>query len=478
LNGVVQELGMSRANLTWIICVPMVLLTGLALSHAARPKDRDYPVIDVFVDVLSQIDKYYVRELDEKAKVKLVEDMINGGLEKLDPYSSYFNSDEYRAFESQTEGNFGGVGIQLGVDPKSGILMVISPMVGTPAYEAGILAGDLIVKIDGKSTESLRINDAVKIIQGEPGTPVTLTVLHEGTKETKEYSVKRARIEIQTVMGYRRSAENAKEWDWFYDKANGVGYIRLTQFNEKSTADLTKAVLKLQADGARGLILDLRDNPGGLLTAAVEISDMFMTHGKIVSTRDRAQRERSFEATVQGTLMEPANAFPMAVLVNKNSASASEIVSAALQDHHRAVVIGERSFGKGSVQKIIRMPNVYPPTALKLTTDTYWRPSGQNIHRYPDSKETDEWGVKPNPGYEIEMKDEERLKYLLDRRDRDVIRNGTKKEEPAVKEKDKDGKEKEPFTDRALQKAVDYIKTKAAGTSQVKPLDLQLGVAS
>jgi len=193
------------------------------------------------------------------------------------------------------------------------------------------------------------------------------------------------------------------------------------------------------------MILDLRDNPGGLLKSATDVSDMFLTSGKIVSTRDRNGSGKTWEAKADGTLFEPAADKPMVVLLNRYSASASEIVAAALQDNHRAVIVGERSYGKGSVQKIIKL-GADPPTALKLTTDTYWRPSGANMHRYPDSKDTDDWGVKPNPGFEIAMKDDERLDYLRYRRNRDIVR----KDKP--KEPDK------PFTDRALDKAVEHLK--------------------
>jgi carboxyl-terminal processing protease len=247
---------------------------------------------------------------------------------------------------------------------------------------------------------------------------------------------------------------------------------------------MRKAVEAVEQAGAKALILDLRDNPGGLLTSAIEISDLFLTEGVIVSTKDRNGRGRTYEAKAEGTMMLGK---PMAVLINKNSASASEIVSAALQDNKRAVVVGERSFGKGSVQKIIDM-KTNPPTALKLTTDTYWRPSGVNIHRYEDAKDTDDWGVRPDKAFEVVLKDEERLEYLKFRRARDVIRgkNAPREDKKENKEKqqsdadvrrergdpltpenlpkeeikdDKVKKENKPFQDRALDKAIEYLKT-------------------
>jgi carboxyl-terminal processing protease len=209
----------------------------------------------------------------------------------------------------------------------------------------------------------------------------------------------------------------------------------------------------LQRDGCRGLILDLRNNPGGLLRAAVEISNLFLTDGRIVSTKGRNHKEEVFDAKPEGSLMVPAARYPLAVLVNRYSASASEIVSAALQDNGRAVIVGERSYGKGSVQNII--PLEKDTSALKLTTASYWRPSGKNIHRFPDSKEEDEWGVRPSEGFEVAMKDEERLEYLLWRSDRDIVRTKPKPQET-------DKPEKKPFHDRVLEKAAEHIKGEIA----------------
>src|SRR5262245_14649927 len=437
---------MSRFNLAWLIAVPMALLAGVSLSFTApsRERDKEYKLVRTVVDVLAEVDRHYVRPLDDKAREKLVEDMINGGLDRLDPYSQYLNADDLRQFEAQTEGNFGGVGIQLGIDPKTLLPMVISPMVGTPAHEAGILAGDIIVKIDDKPTEGMRHSEMIRSIQGEPGTQVTLTVVHEGARQPEAITITRAKIEVKTVLGFHRREDDPKEFDWFADRSTGIGYIRLVQFSEHTAEDLKRVVERLEGEGMRALVLDLRDNPGGLLKSAVAVSDQFLTEGKIVSIKDRNGNGETKTATSRGTLFEPAAEKPMAILINKNSASASEIVAAALQDHKRAVVVGERSYGKGSVQKIIQLGSD-PPTALKLTTDTDWRPSGANIHRHPDSKDTDEWGVKPNSGFEIPMTDIERLEYLKYKRSKDIIRK-VQKDPPG------------PYTDKALDKAVEYLK--------------------
>ena len=447
---------MSRRNLAWLLGVPAIIVVGLTLVFAAprpqRVKDQDYENVQLLVDILSEVDQKYVRDLTPEQRKKLVEDMINGGLERLDPYSNYFNADEYRRFTRETEGAFGGVGIQLDPDHSSGFLKVSSPMVGTPAYEAGVLAGDLILKVDGKAIDNLHNYEVVKLIQGEPGTDVTLTVLHEGAREPVDLSMKRAKIETPSVMGDLRKADDPAEWDYFVDKANLIAYIRLIAFNDHSAGDLTKVLTKLESEGVRGLVIDLRDNPGGLLTSAVEISNLFIKDGAIVSVRDRRGKGRSYEAKQDKVHLEPAASHPIAVLINKESASASEIVAAALQDHHRAVIIGERSFGKGSVQNIIELPDHEPKVALKLTTASYWRPSGANIHRGADAKENDEWGVKPDPGYEVKLKLEERAKYRIERRKRDVVlgKPGSTPTRAAIEQK--------PLDDKVLDKALEYIR--------------------
>ncbi len=458
---------MSRRNLAWLIGIAAVSLFGFAVSYSAptHERDRDYELVHLLVDVLQEVRNKYVVEVDPARERKLVEDMISGGLERLDPHSSYINQREYKQFNKTSKGKFGGIGIQVGYDRQShGQLTVFSPMVGTPAYEAGILAGDLILKIDGKSTENLRINEAVDLIQGEKGEKITLTVLHEGAREPVDISLVRDEIQVQSVLGDRRRADDPKQWDFMLDKADKIGYVRLTAFTETAAGELRSAVEGLQRDGARGLIVDLRNNPGGLLRAAVEVADLFLTEGRIVSTKGRNQREEVYDAKADGTLMEPAERFPIVVLVNKYSASASEIVAAALQDHGRAVVVGERTYGKGSVQNIILME--HDTSALKLTTASYWRPSGKNIHRFPDAKETEEWGVKPTPGFEVPMKDAERIKYMEWRSERDVVRGKapppspkaeTKPPEPGEKKGDKE-KDEKPFTDRVLERAVEHLK--------------------
>lgn len=454
---------MSRWNLAWLLTLPSVVIVGLTIAFCAprgsKNRDQDYENVQLMVEVLAEVDQSYVRELTAEQKKKFVEDMINGGLERLDPYSGYYNANDLRELEKTTDGKFGGIGIQVNIDRATGYLQVTSPMVGTPAYDAGILAGDLILKVDGKATDALRYDDLIRTIQGEPGTQVTLSVVHEGSKEPVDIAVTRAIIEIQSVLGDRRAADNPAEWEWMIDKANRIGFIRVNTFSDHTAADLRKAIQRLEGDGVRGLIVDLRDNPGGLLSSAVDVSDLFLDKGKIVSIRNRNGREKTYDAKSAGTVLLPASARPMAVLINKNSASASEIVAAALQDSGRAVIVGERSFGKGSVQNIIKLPERNPPVALKLTTASYWRPSGSNIHRHADAKDTDEWGVKPTAGFEVKLTDAERLQYLRSRRARDIVQG-----KPGVAVPKKLEKDDTPFADKVLEKAIEHMRAELRKT--------------
>jgi carboxyl-terminal processing protease len=342
-------------------------------------------------------------------------------------------------------------------------------MPGTPAYNAGIVANDLIVKVEGTSTEGMSIEEAQRRITGEIGTPVTLTMRRVGRNPPEfPVSIERARIEMHPISGVARRKTDPLHWEWFVDPAHKIALVRIITFSELTAKELQAALTEIEAAGGRGLILDLRENPGGLLNQAIEVADLFLTEGKIVSTRDRRNSERSFSAKAEGTMFLPTadNPRPMAVLVNRNSASASEIVSAALQDHRRAVVVGERTFGKGSVQKLLEIPNTEPPAAIKLTTETYWRPSGKNIHRYPNSKETDDWGVRPDPGMEVPTTEEERLRYVVEMRKIDYVAGlpgavGPNPPPPPVL-KGNDGKplvdESKPYVDRVLNKAIEAIR--------------------
>jgi carboxyl-terminal processing protease len=346
-------------------------------------------------------------------------------------------------FKTNVESQFGGIGIQVTVE--DGALRVLSPLVGSPAYRAGIQAGDRITHIEGTATKGITIDEAIKRLKGEAGTGVTITVQHVGKGEPEQVTLKREIIHVATVLGNTHKPND--EWEFMLDADKKIGYIRISAFSRDTTAELTKALTELKEKQFRGLIIDLRNDPGGLLTAAIDISDLFVADGRIVSTQGRNSPERVWDAKKEGTF----EGFPIAILVNRYSASASEIFAACLQDHKLAVIIGERTWGKGSVQNVIELED--GKSALKLTTAGYLRPSGHNIHRFPDAKETDEWGVKPNDGYEVKMTDQEFTDFMNDRRKRDyLVSKAAPVEDPnAISEKPK------PYLDRQLQKAIDYL---------------------
>ena len=394
-------------------------------------EEEYYELLRLLADTLDQVERNYVKEVTRR---ELVEAAIEGVISKLDQYSNYIPPEDLDRFRSGVENEFGGIGIQVAI--QNGWLTITSPIVGTPAYRAGLKAGDVIIKIEGVSTKGITLDEAVRRLKGKVNTKVTFTVRHAHNNNEETVHVKREIVRVDSVLGDRRLEDDS--WDWYLDEEKKIGYIRLTSFSRRTSEDLRAALRKLETSGMRGLILDLRFNPGGLLSSAVEVSDMFVREGVIVSTKGRNTAERPRKASKTGTY----EGFPMAVLVNRYSASASEIVSACLQDHKRAVVIGERTWGKGSVQNIINLEE--GRSALKLTTASYHRPSGANIHRFDGATESDVWGVQPNDGFRVRLSDDE-ISALIDyRRQRDIVRP-----REDVPETD--------FVDKQLKKAVDYL---------------------
>ena len=410
-------------------------------------EESDYELYRLLVDSIDQVQENYVQQIDRR---ELIEAAIHGVMEKLDPYSSYVGPHDIDQLRTAVESEFGGIGIQVTLD--EGELTILSPIYGTPAYKAGLLAGDKIVEINGKSTDNLTLDEATRRLKGKEGTLLALTVIHAGG-EKEQISVTRKLIHVETVLGERRKPDG--KWDFLFDPNLRVGYVRLTAFSRDTSGELQRALEQLQAAGMRGLILDLRFNPGGLLSAAIEVSDLFVSEGRIVSTKGRNSPERSWDAHKEGTF----EGFPVVVLVNRFSASASEIVSACLQDHHRAVIMGERTWGKGSVQSVIELED--GKSALKLTTAEYLRPSGKNIHRLPDAKEQDQWGVMPDKGYELKLGERELVELIKDRRQRDILRNGSA-EKPVQEKNPATPNNGKPFVDRQLQMAVNYLSAELA----------------
>ncbi len=380
-------------------------------SKSEKPpqaKDDYYELYKLLADTVDQVDRNYVKEVDRR---ELIEAAIRGVMAKLDPYSAYIGPEELAQFRSSVDNEFGGIGLHVTTD--DGDLKVLSPIYGTPAYRAGIQAGDRIVEIEGKSTEGIQPDDAIRWMKGAEGTKVSIIVVHAGQTRREKFTLVRERVHVETVLGDRRKADD--HWEYMYDEKSQIGYIRITAFSLETAKELRAALDGLKQRHVRGLVLDLRFNPGGLLRSAIEVSELFISSGRIVSTKGRNTPERVWDAKGNAIF----GGIPIVVLVNHYSASASEIVSACLQDHKRAVVMGERTWGKGSVQNIIELEN--GRSALKLTTAAYKRPSGKNIHRFPDSKDKDEWGVMPDLGYELGLNDRETRELLVDRRNRDII---------------------------------------------------------
>ena len=400
-----------RRKLSVSLFVLLVIAAGSSRARADEPKkpaEDDYELYQVFADTLDQVQRNYVKDVSRR---ELMEAAIHGILGKLDPYSNYISPEEISRFKTSVESQFGGIGIQIGME--GGQLKIISPLIGTPAYRAGLEAGDAILEIEGKTTDGIRIDEAVKQLKGEAGTKVTMTVMHAATREKETLTITREWVHVETVMGDVRKADDS--WDFMLDHFKHIGYIRISAFSRDTAQDVKKALIEMQQQGIKGLILDLRFNPGGLLTSAIEVSDLFVGAGRIVSTKGRNTPERVWDAQKDGSF----EGFPMAVLVNHYSASASEIVSACLQDNHRAVVIGERTWGKGSVQNVIELEG--GKSALKLTTASYHRPNGKNIHKFPDAKDSDEWGVMPDAGFELKLNPQQTGRLIEYRHDRDIL---------------------------------------------------------
>ena len=339
----------------------VLLLLTLSLGGGVASKSNEsaatYENLKLFTEVLSIIQSQYVDEVPPK---DVIYGAIKGTLRGLDPHSSFLDPEMYREMQVETSGSFGGLGIEITL--KDDVLTVVAPIEGTPAYRAGILSGDRIVKIEGLSTKDMQLTDAVKRMRGKPGSKVTISIAREGWAEPKDFPIVREQIRVQSVKSQQLEP--------------GIEYIRLRQFQEQTSGDLEASLEKYSKEGKiQGLILDLRNNPGGLLTASVEVTEKFIDSGRlVVYTEGRVRNQNMrFQANSKRVFSD----FPMVILVNQGSASASEIVAGALQDWGRAVVIGTQTFGKGSVQTIIPLSD---GSGLRLTTAKYYTPKGRSIH--------------------------------------------------------------------------------------------------
>ncbi len=397
----------------WSIPLLCVLLTvQIAVSFGAARRD-DLSWFDPIVDVRAMVLDDYVGEADPE---RMQEAAISAMLETLDdPYTVWIPHRMENDFDKQMRGSYVGIGAE--IDLEADRLRIVSPLEDSPALTAGVRAGDVVLSIDGTDTLGLGTDRCIELLMGEDGTPVTVVVRHrDGSEETIE--IIRRRIETRSVKGVRRDGTG---WDFMLDADEGIGYIRLTQFTERSIEEMRQALDALDAAGARGIVLDLRFNGGGTLDGAIDIADLFLDRGVIVSVRDREGRGRSWTADDDADDRDQ----PMVVLVNDGSASASEIVTGALQSHGRAKVLGERTFGKGSVQEVRVLPD--QRGTLKMTTARYYLPDGRNLDRHGDAET---WGVDPDPGCVIDL-DPEAYSTLVERRRRFEPIDESAESEPA-----------------------------------------------
>jgi carboxyl-terminal processing protease len=375
-----------------------ILILGTLFSLACYQQASRYRWSGEIGLAMQLIGSLYYQERDPAA---LYQAAMDGMVASLDAHSQFIPAEQYQTFRDFLQQQFGGVGIMIDGPPAIPELTVISPLLDSPAYQAGLEPGDVIVAIDDVLTADLTLEEAIDKIKGPQGSLVRLRIrtLTDGHIRTVE--LKRSLVQVESVVGERRRADSS--WQYFLDDTPSIAYLRLITFGDRTTNEFRSA-LQAVLPKAHGLILDLREDGGGLMNAAIEICDMFLDGDVIVSTRGRAASLYAEYRARPGQLVPPE--LPVVVLVNGQSASASEIVAACLQDHQRAVIVGQRTFGKGTVQNVIDLDG--GRSALKLTTATYFRPSGRNIHRSPQDDLSQEWGVQPDPGLEVEIDQEQR----------------------------------------------------------------------
>jgi len=345
-----------RKNFNMKKLIFIIFICFSFVNKSLGANESIYDKIDLFGEVLDKINKEYVDEVNQN---KIMDAAINGVLQSLDPYSAYMSPEMFSSMQTETRGKFGGLGIEVGME--SGVVKIISPIDDTPAAKAGLKAGDYIVKINGIQVQGKSLIEAVELMRGPVGSGIEITIRRRGTKKALTFNIIREVIEVKSVKSE------------ILDK--NIGYIKLTSFNENSSSQIKKSLNKFKKKNLKGYILDLRNNPGGLLSQAIKITDFFLNDGVIVSTKSRKSSENRKWFAKKGDLV---NGKTLIVLINYGSASASEIVAGALKDHKRAIIVGENSYGKGSVQSVIPLKN---KGAIRLTISKYYLPSGQSISK-------------------------------------------------------------------------------------------------
>lgn len=384
---------MNREKITWMASGAILAALALNVPGSLAQRDSDFKFVRTLVDIYRQVGTNYVENVDES---KLQTSAINGMLATLDPYTMFVPEEQKEAFNDALDGSFKGVGIQLNQNPDTMQIEVVTPIDDSPAWKAGVLPGDVLVKIDGQSIVGQRLEGIINKIKGPNGSKVTLGLLRDG--KPLELSMPRAEFNVPQIKGFERNADNS--WNYFADTDKKIGYVRLKQFTPdigKQVSDICQNLLK---QGMKGLVFDLRFNPGGRLDEAEELIDLFVKEGTIVSVKGRNRPEQKVLAKAEGTLPD----FPMVVLVNEHSASASEVMAGALKDNKRATVVGARTYGKGSVQEV--MPLDAHSGELKITVAYWYLPSGKRVQRLKDAKE---WGVEPDVVVPMDEDAQERL---------------------------------------------------------------------
>ncbi len=408
--------------LVFAVAMSGVFVGRLSVTNVSAEGDG-YEELKTFTEVLSMVKKHYVEEVKPK---DLIYGAIRGMLNSLDPHSSFMTAEGYKEMQVETKGEFGGIGIQIGM--KDNILTVIAPIDDTPAARAGVKAGDKILKIEGTTTRDMSLQDAVTKLRGTPKTTVTISILREGWKDTRDFTLTREVIKIKSVKS--RLLEE------------GIGYVKVSQFQEQTAADLSAALAKLKEQKITSLVLDLRNDPGGLLNSAIDVASQFLPKGKLVVYTKTRSGEKSEFYTDNGTPFT----LPMIVLVNQGSASASEIVAGALKDWNRAVILGTVTFGKGSVQTVIPLTD---GSGLRLTTAKYYTPKGGSIQST---------GITPDIVVKLEAKNGEKEHPVV--REKDLERHlRNEQKDTSGDEKETAPMEVDEKDDIQLQRAVDILKT-------------------
>lgn len=410
-----------------LLLIVIIASTGILIGRwsIVGAEGEGYEELKVFTEAISMVKKNYVEDVKTK---DLVYGAIKGMLSSLDPHSSFLNPEAYKEMQTETKGEFGGIGIQIGV--KEGILTVIAPIEDTPAYRAGIKAGDKIIKINNELTKDMSLHDAVSKMRGVPKTSVTITILREGWKETKDFTLARELIKIKSVKS--KILED------------GIGYIKVSQFQEQTAADLSTALEKLMQEKMNSLILDLRNNPGGLLNSAVSVTSQFLPPGKLVVYIKGKKGDRTEYNTGDD---RPNYDIPMIVLVNEGSASASEIVAGALKDWNRAVILGIKTFGKGSVQSVIPLSD---GSGLRLTTAIYYTPKGTSIQAT---------GIIPDIVVKLDIKEKGKEHPVIREKDLEGHLENSQGQEVPKEPEEMAPIEVEEKEDTQLQRAIDLLKT-------------------